>query len=116
MGTGSGVGGDTGVSVGRLEPMESAPCARPYFRPIQWSANYLYSAAILSCAIVLHEPSCFLRLWSTLDVEGWVTDDGLPKGWRIRSKDRLKDNWQFYFLSPQMETFKSNKAVLDYIR
>jgi hypothetical protein len=55
-------------------------------------------------------------LWSTLDVEGWVTDDGLPKGWRIRSKDRLKDNWQFYFLSPQMETFKSNKAVLDFIR
>jgi hypothetical protein len=49
-------------------------------------------------------------------VEGWVTDEGLPKGWRIRSKDRLKDNWQFYFLSPQMETFKSNKAVLDYIR
>jgi len=33
----------------------------------------------------------------------------------VRSKDRLKDNWQFYFLSPQMEIFKSNKAVLDYI-
>jgi hypothetical protein len=58
----------------------------------------------------------FSSIWSTLDVEGWVTDEGLPKGWRIRSKDRLKDSWQFYFLSPQMETFKSNKAVLDFIR
>ncbi len=33
----------------------------------------------------------------------------------FRSKDRLKDNWQFYFLSPQMEVFKSNKTVLDNI-
>merc|ERR1712142_938944 len=56
------------------------------------------------------------RMWSTLDTEGWVVDDDrLPKGWRVRSKDRLKDNWQFYFLSPQMEIFKSNKAVLDFI-
>lgn len=33
----------------------------------------------------------------------------------FRSKERLKDNWQFYFLSPQMEVFKSNKTVLDNI-
>ena len=32
-----------------------------------------------------------------------------------KTKDRLKDNWQFYFLSPQMEIFKSIKAGLDYI-
>ena len=56
------------------------------------------------------------KMWSTLDAEGWVIDnDRLPKGWRVRSKERLKDNWQFYFLSPQMEIFKSNKAVLDFI-
>ena len=62
------------------------------------------------------DPHAIFKMWSTLDVEGWVTDDDrLPKGWRIRSKDRLKDNWQFYFLSPQMEIFKSNKSVLDYI-
>jgi len=62
------------------------------------------------------DPQAIFRMWSTLDVEGWVTDDDrLPKGWRVRSKDRLKDNWQFYFLSPQMEIFKSNKSVLDYI-
>ena len=62
------------------------------------------------------DPHCIYKMWSTLDTEGWVTDeDRLPKGWRVRSKDRLKDNWQFYFLSPQMEIFKSNKAVLDFI-
>ena len=63
-----------------------------------------------------YDPHAIFKMWSTLDVEGWVTDDDrLPKGWRVRSKDRLKDNWQFYFLSPQMEIFKSNKSVLDYI-
>jgi len=62
------------------------------------------------------DPHAIFKMWSTLDVEGWVTDDDrLPKGWRVRSKDRLKDCWQFYFLSPQMEIFKSNKSVLDYI-
>ena len=63
-----------------------------------------------------YEPQTIFRMWSTLETEGWVTDnDRLPKGWRVRSKERLKDNWQFYFLSPQMEIFKSNKAVLDFI-
>ena len=61
------------------------------------------------------DPQAIFKMWSTLSVEGWVPDERLPKGWRVRSKDRLKDNWQFYFLSPQMEIFKSNKAVLDYI-
>ena len=50
-----------------------------------------------------YDPHAIFKMWSTLDVEGWVTDDDrLPKGWRVRSKDRLKDNWQFYFLSPQV--------------
>ena len=63
-----------------------------------------------------YDPHAIFKMWSTLDVEGWVTDDDrLPKGWRVRSKDRLKDNWQFYSTSPQMEIFKSNKSVLDYI-
>ena len=61
------------------------------------------------------DPQAIFKMWDTLAVEGWVPDERLPKGWRVRSKDRLKDNWQFYFLSPQMEIFKSNKAVLDYI-
>jgi len=73
-------------------------------------------AAIESMIKENFDPQSIFRMWSTLDVEGWVTDDDrLPKGWRVRSKDRLKDNWQFYFLSPQMEIFKSNKSVLDYI-
>merc|ERR1719211_618250 len=63
-----------------------------------------------------YDPHAIFKMWSTLDVEGWVTDDDrLPKGWRVRSKDRLKDNWQFYFLSPQMEIFKSIKACLEYL-
>ena len=61
------------------------------------------------------DPQAIYKMWGTLTVEGWVANEKLPKGWRVRSKDRLKDNWQFYFLSPQMEIFKSNKAVLDYI-
>ena len=61
------------------------------------------------------DPQAILRMWSTLEAEGWVSNDKLPRGWRVRSRDRLKDNWQFYFLSPQMEIFKSIKAVLDYI-
>ena len=53
-------------------------------------------------------------MWSTLHCEGWVLSKGLPNGWRVRSDDRLKDNWQFYFLSSLMEIFKSNKAVLEF--
>merc|ERR1719319_783059 len=38
------------------------------------------------------DPHAIFKMWSTLDVKGWVTDDDrLPKGWRVRSKDRLKD-------------------------
>jgi len=72
-------------------------------------------AAIDSMIKENFDPHAIFKMWSTLHFEGWVTDDRLPRGWRVRSKDRLKDNWQFYFLSPQMEIFKSNKAVLDYI-
>ena len=72
-------------------------------------------AAIESMIKEEFDPQAIFKMWSTLSVEGWVPDERLPKGWRVRSKDRLKDNWQFYFLSPQMEIFKSNKAVLDYI-
>ena len=72
-------------------------------------------AAIESMIKENFDPQAIFKFWGTLDVEGWVSNDKLPKGWRVRSKDRLKDNWQFYFLSPQMEIFKSIKAGLDYI-
>ena len=80
--------------------------------------NYQFQSRRAAIEYVIKEnydPQVIYKMWNTLDVEGWVTEDRLPKGWRVRSKDRLKDNWQFYFLSPQMEVFKSNKAVLDHM-
>ena len=80
--------------------------------------NYQFQSRRAAIEWVIKEnfdPQVIYRMWNTLDAEGWVTEDRLPKGWRVRSKERLKDSWQFYFLSPQMEVFKSNKSVLDHI-
>merc|ERR1719350_1472566 len=44
-------------------------------------------AAIGSMIKENFDPHAIFKMWSTLDVEGWVTDDDrLPKGWRVRSK------------------------------
>ena len=43
---------------------------------------------------------------------GCLSDKLLPNGWKVR---RVQGEGKIYFLSPQMDIFKSNKAVLDFI-
>ena len=53
------------------------------------------------------------RMWKSLDLEGWVCDEGyLPPGWRRKYSDESKTHT---YLSPLMEVIQSSKAFLKYI-
>lgn len=58
-------------------------------------------------------PDDIFKMWKSLDVEGWVCDEGyLPPGWRRKYSDESET---YAFLSPLMEVIQSSKAFLKYI-
>ena len=67
--------------------------------------------ALVRCLIKEGEkPESVIKLWETLDMEGWMTDDrNLPPGWK--SKYDL-DTSHFQYLSPLMEVVAKPEEVL----
>jgi len=57
-----------------------------------------------------YHPDLVERALTTLIVEGWVPNERLPWGWRVK-----EFNKNTTFLSRDLEIFKSNKAALDYM-
>jgi len=63
-----------------------------------------------------HPPEEIFKLWGTLDLEGWMSDNkNLPLGWK---RKYFPDLEEYQYLSPLMQVFKSEaelmKLVSDY--
>ena len=59
-----------------------------------------------------YSPTDIFKLWNTLHLDGWMTDeDNLPTGWKRKSEKN-----SYHYLSPMMEVVKTGEALLDIVR
>jgi len=59
-----------------------------------------------------YSPTDIFKLWNTLHLDGWVTDENnLPTGWKRKSEKNT-----YHYLSPMMEVVKTGEALLDIVR
>ena len=59
-------------------------------------------------------PTDIFKLWNTLHLEGWVTDEeNLPTGWK---RKYFEDKARHHYLSPMMEVVKSVNSLLKIVK
>jgi len=60
-----------------------------------------------------HSPEEIFKLWGTLDLEGWMSDNkNIPLGWKSKYFPELE---QFHYLSPLMQVVKSEADLVQLI-
>ena len=61
-----------------------------------------------------YSPGDIFKMWNTLHLEGWISDDeNLPTGWK--RKFFSAEN-QHHYLSPMMEVVTSSDTLLDIVK
>jgi len=61
-----------------------------------------------------NSPRDIFRLWNTLHLEGWISDDeNLPIGWKRKF---FSEQNQHHYLSPMMEVVTSSQALLKHVK
>ena len=60
-----------------------------------------------------HTPKDIFKMWNTLHLEGWISDDeNLPIGWKRKF---FSEQNQHHYLSPMMEVISSSEAFLKHV-